>query len=87
MKKSAVEWYEKEINYLFEKFESKEISKASFIIRKHNLFYQAIAKEKEQSESICINVIEIILDKLENGQEINSKEIFEKCYNETFKSE
>lgn len=48
---------------------------------------QAKAMEKEQSECICVNVIEMILDESEQGKEINSKEIFEKYYKETFKSE
>jgi len=48
---------------------------------------QAKAMHKEQSECICVNVIEMILDESEQGKEINSKEIFEKCYEEIFKSE
>ncbi len=48
MKQTAVEWYEKEINSLFEKYEAKQISRADFLIMKHNIFYQAKEMEKEQ---------------------------------------
>jgi hypothetical protein len=43
--------------------------------------------EKEQSECICVNVIDRILGESEQGKEINSKQIFEDVYKETFKSE
>jgi hypothetical protein len=52
MKQTAVEWYEKEINSLFEKYEAKQISRADFLIMKHNIFYQAKEMEKEQIENI-----------------------------------
>lgn len=48
MKQTAVEWYEKEINSLFEKYEAKQISIRDFLIMKHNLFYPAKQMEKEQ---------------------------------------
>ena len=48
MKQTAVEWYEKEINSLLEKYESKEISTLDFIIIKHNLFDTAKEMEIEQ---------------------------------------
>jgi hypothetical protein len=48
MKQTAVEWYEKEINSLFEKYEAKQISQVVFLIMKHNIFYQAKEMEKEQ---------------------------------------
>jgi hypothetical protein len=48
MKQTAVEWYEKEINSLLEKYESKEISTLDFIIIKHNIFERAKEMEKEQ---------------------------------------
>ena len=47
-KDTTVEWIEKEINSLFEMYESKEISKSSFIKLKHNLFYHAREMEKQQ---------------------------------------
>ena len=50
-------------------------------------FEQALQMEKEQSESICVNVIENILNELEKGKGTNSKEIFEQYYNQTFKPE
>ena len=48
MKKKAVEWYENEINALFDKYENKEISESEFLIMKHNLFYPAKEMEREQ---------------------------------------
>ena len=48
MKETAVEWYEKEINSLFQKYAAKQISLADFLIMKHNLFYPAKEMEKEQ---------------------------------------
>jgi hypothetical protein len=48
MNQTAVEWYEKEINSLFEKYEAKQISPTDFLIMKHNLFYPAKEMEKEQ---------------------------------------
>jgi hypothetical protein len=47
MKQTAVEWYEKEINSLFKKYEAKQISQVVFLIMKHNIFYQAKEMEKE----------------------------------------
>lgn len=70
------------ISYLIEKLELKVMAKHIPWVQK--TLDDALEMQKEQNESICVNVIEIILDKLENGQEINSKEIFEKFYNETF---
>jgi hypothetical protein len=49
MKQTAVEWYENEIDALFEKYDDKEISKSEFMIMKHNLFYPAKEMEKEQA--------------------------------------
>jgi hypothetical protein len=71
--KTAVEW-------LFEQYVNKSIITLEDI-------EQAKEMEKKQSECICVNVIEMILNESEQGKEINSKEIFEQCYNETFKSE
>ena len=48
-KQTAVEWYEKEINSLIEKYEAKEILKREFIYMKHNLFYNAKEMEKEMT--------------------------------------
>ena len=48
MKQTAVQWYENEIDALFEKYDDKEISKIEFLIMKHNLFYPAKEMEKEQ---------------------------------------
>lgn len=50
MKQTAVEWYEKEINSLFEKYEAKQISPTDFLIMKHNIFYPAKQMEKDQIE-------------------------------------
>jgi hypothetical protein len=73
--KTAVEWYEKEIDSLIEKYESKEISKADFIIMKHNLLYPAKEMEKQQ-----------IYESYDYGFE-NPNVTGEQYYNETFKSE
>jgi hypothetical protein len=48
MKQTAVDWYEKEINSLFEKYDAKQISRADFLIMKHNIFYSAKEMEKDQ---------------------------------------
>jgi hypothetical protein len=48
MKQTAIEWYEKEINSLFEKYEAKQISQVDFLIMKHNIFYPAKEMEKQQ---------------------------------------
>jgi hypothetical protein len=60
MKQTAVEWYEKEINSLFEKYEAKQISQVVFLIMKHNIFYQAKEMEREQ-------IIRARQDGLDNG--------------------
>ena len=54
-KQTAVDWYEKEINSLFEKYEAKQISRADFIIMKHNLFYPSKEMEKEQIKEAHLN--------------------------------
>ena len=55
MKQTAVDWYEKEINSLFEKYEAKEISRSDFITMKHNIFYPAKQMEKEQIEEAFLD--------------------------------
>ena len=71
---SAVEWYEKEVNALIDKYEAKEISKSDFIVMKHNLFYPAKRMETEQ-----------IKDAWDNGCTY-VQENSEQYYNETFKT-
>lgn len=81
---SVVEWYEKEVNALIDKYEAKEISKSEFIVMKHNLFYPAKRMEKQ-----------IIAQAFEDGEynyfySKKTGEEFEngiEYYNETFKSE
>lgn len=83
MKKSAVEFMVKEISEILGPLKTEGMTDLLLL----DAYNQAKEMEKEQSESICVNVIERILDKLEKGEEINSKEIFEQYYNETFKPE
>jgi hypothetical protein len=47
-KQTAVEWYEKEIDSLFEKYVNEEISIRDFFTMKRNLFYKAKEMEKKQ---------------------------------------
>jgi hypothetical protein len=78
MKQTAVEQLESKILYIIPSSLKNDV-----II----LFNQAKQMEKEQSECICVNVIERILNESEQGREINSKQIFEDVYQLTFKSE
>ncbi len=78
MKQTAVEWYEKEINSLFEKYEAKGISKRDFITMKHNLFYQAKEMEKQQIIDAC--------ESTSNTDFWVKYESYEQYYNETFKN-
>ena len=76
--KTAVEWYEIEINLLIEKYQVKEISQREFITMKHNFFYEAKEMEKQQ-----------IIDAYCKGRNnvINKNNIYPKqYYNETFKT-
>jgi len=75
--KTAVEWL-KEIYDSCNTYE-KFISNSDW--------EEANKMDKEQSECICVNVIDRILSESEQGKKINSKQIFEDVYNETFKSE
>jgi hypothetical protein len=71
MKQSAVEWLEKEINSLLEKYESKEISTLDFIIIKHNLFDRAKEMEKQQqgySEKEVIELLQKALTHKDDGE-------------------
>ena len=76
MKQTAVEWYENEINALFDKYENKEISKSEFLIMKHNLFYPAKDIEKHQILNTYIEASPKLGDII--------KEASERYYNETF---
>ena len=78
MEKTAVDWYEKEINSLFEKYEAKQISRADFLIMKHNLFYPAKKMEKQQIKD-AYQVVDLDIQHEDVG-EINS----EQYYNETY---
>ena len=73
-KQTAVEWYEKEINSLIERYEKKEISKIEFITMKHNLFYNAKEMEEEQQEMAFNEALDQYSDRS-----------FEQYYNETYK--
>lgn len=84
MKQTAVEWYEKEVNALIDKYEAKEISKRDFIIMKHNLFYPAKEMEKEQIEEAYTNALTGSIDP--RWVEIHKKQA-EQYYKQTFKSE
>jgi hypothetical protein len=75
MKQTAVEWYEKEINSLFEKYEAKQISQVVFLIMKHNIFYQAKEMEREQ----------IINSWWDGCQNWDSEKEAEQYYNKTYK--
>lgn len=79
-KDTTVEWIEKEINSLFEMFESKEISKSNFIKLKHNLFYPAREMEKQQS----IDFARLCLNKAKDLDILTSFMDAEQYYNETF---
>lgn len=48
------------------------------------ILIKAKEMEKEQHQLTCISVIERILDSMDKGEKINSKDIFEQYYNETF---
>jgi hypothetical protein len=74
-KQTAVEWYEKEINSLIEKYEAKEFLKREFITMKHNLFYDAKEMEKEQ-------IIEA-----HGAKQYHKTVSGEQYYNETYKKE
>jgi len=79
--KTAVEW-------LVNQMKQRESQGLTLSMYELEMFAeQAKEMEKEQSECICVNVIDRILDESEQGKEINSKQIFEDVYNETFKSE
>lgn len=73
--KTAVEWF------------IDELYKQGISLYTLELIEQAKQMDKEQSECICVNVIDRILSESEQGKEINSKQIFEDVYKETFKSE
>jgi hypothetical protein len=76
MKQTAVEWYENEINALFDKYENKEISESEFLIMKHNLFYPAKEMEMHQILNTYIEASPRLGDII--------KEASERYYNETF---
>jgi hypothetical protein len=78
MKQTAVDWYEKEINSLFEKYDAKQISRADFLIMKHNIFYPAKEMEKEQIINAHGLKYYDITEEVING---------EQYYNETYKNE
>jgi hypothetical protein len=77
MKQTAVEWYEKEINSLFEKYEAKQISQVVFLIMKHNIFYQAKEMEREQIINANRDGVDMLVD---NKNFITG----EQYYNETY---
>jgi hypothetical protein len=76
-KQTAVAWLaEQMINQMGIRIQNTEIG--------IHLFDQAKEMEKEQNELTCINVIETILDKKEKNEIIDSKQIFEEYYEETY---
>jgi len=83
MKQTAVDWYEKEINSLFEKYYAKQISRADFLIMKHNIFYSAKEMEKEQMRDMWED--SRIADK--GDEYIGKQKSFDEYYNETYNTE
>jgi hypothetical protein len=79
--KTAVEWLESIISSMILNGGDSDLLSVLTHCKK------AKEMEKEQSECICVNVIDRILDESEQGKEINSKQIFEDVYKETFKPE
>ena len=75
MKQTAVDWYEKEINSLFEKYEAKQISRADFLIMKHNIFYPAKQMEKEQIQ-------DAYWDGIFNGEFLDGEGYYKETYEE-----
>ncbi len=80
MKQTTVEWYEKEINSLFEKYEAKQISQVVFLIMKHNIFHLAKEMEKEQIKEAYKDGSRDLEIQYSDVGEINS----EQYYNETY---
>jgi hypothetical protein len=85
--KTAVEFMASELLYLDNEYNMKLINKNEYQAKRKEIIEQAKEMEKEQRECICVNVIDRILGESEQGKEINSKQIFEDVYKETFKSE
>lgn len=56
-------------------------------IKLYERYQEAKLIERKQHESTCVNVIERIMDKLEKGEYINSEDIFNQYYNETYEKE
>lgn len=79
---TAVEWLMKELSY-DNGFGVRHPSHNE-LAHLNEYFDQAKEMEKEQHEQTCINVIERILDNMDKGEKINSKEIFEQYYTQTF---
>jgi hypothetical protein len=82
---TAVQWALDQQHTLFALKDLGGIDDYEYFNRSAKILEKAMEMEKKQSECICVNVIEMILNESEQGKEINSKEIFEQCYNETFK--
>jgi hypothetical protein len=80
-KPTSLDLYEKEINFLIEKYEAKEISKREFITMKHNLFYNAKEMEKEQIKHAYMSALPYGLEYSHYDKYAN------KYYNETYKKE
>jgi hypothetical protein len=78
-KQTALDLYEKEINFLIERYEAKEISKREFITMKHNLFYNAKEMEEEQ-------IIDAASDHCYPTRELARIDA-EQYYNETYKKD
>jgi len=79
-KQTAVEWLSEQIINAKHTYKLRD-DLENFLID------QAKEMEKEQNELTCINVIETILDKKEKNEIIDSKQIFEQYYNETYGGE
>ena len=88
MKQTAVEWYEKEINSLFEKYQAKEISERDFITMKHNLFYPAKEMEKEQKNQMYseTEVLQLLIKLKQTESFDNLYDWFNQNKKTTFKS-
>lgn len=86
---TAVEWLIEKIEERNDiiHYETDDLVRGSMISFGYSdLYEQAKQMEKQHIEETCISVIEEILNQLEAGKEINSKQIFEKYYNDKFKN-
>jgi hypothetical protein len=85
--KTAVEWYNEQLNMYGDMAFNKEISLGQYHIKKQELFEQALEMEKEQIVKHSVELTKILISHSFKTSGKTPKELVDNYFNKTFKQQ